>query len=171
MRHVVLMLLALAGAAPALGAQRPSAPPQGGNRQMLEQRVRERFATVVRQRVGLSDEQMRRLAEVNQRIEARRRTLVEQERDVRIGLRSEIMAGENANQQRVSQLIDQMLRVQRERVALLEEEQRELSAFMTPVQRARYLAVQDQIRRTIEDMRRRRTDQGPPRGARGRPPR
>ena len=169
MRYIFALVLTLA-VAPAAAAQRPDPPLAGGNRQMLEQRVRQRFAAIVRQRVGLSDEQMQRLAEANQRFEARRRTLVEQERDVRIGLRSEVLAGDKANQQRVAQLLDQMLRVHRERVALLEEEQRELAAFMTPVQRARYLGVQDQIRRTIEDMRKRRSDSGP-RGGRGRPQR
>ena len=92
--------------------------------------------------------------------------LVEQERDVRIGLRSEVLAGEKADQQRVAQLLDQMLRVQRERVALLEQEQRELAGFMSPIQRARYLGVQDQIRRQIEEMRRRRQDPSAGRGGR-----
>jgi periplasmic protein CpxP/Spy len=158
-------------ASTAVGAQRPDTPAGFGDRRLLEQRVRERFADVVRQRVGLSDEQMRRLTETNRKFEGQRRTLVEQERDIRIGLRSEVLAGDRANQERVARLLDQMLRVQRDRVALLEQEQRELAAFMTPVQRARYLGVQDQIRRTIEDMRRRRQQQGSSRGARERSPR
>ena len=165
-RVLAIAVGALVAAAPPAAAQRPDAP-RGGNRQQLEQRVRERFADVVRRRVGLSDDQMRKLAQISERFEGQRRTLVEQERDVRIGLRSEVMAGDKANSERVSQLLDQMVRVQRERVALLEQEQRELATFMTPVQRARYLGVQDQVRRAIEEMRRRR-DAGPARDGRGR---
>ena len=171
MRNAIVIVVALGVTlAPSLAAQRQDSP-RVANRQQLEQRVRERFAAVVRRRVGLTDEQMRRLAQVNERFEAQRRDLIEQERDVRIGLRSEVMAGDDANSERVAQLLDQMLRVQRERVALLEREQRELAGFMSPVQRARYLGVQDQIRRAMEDMRRRRQEQSPPRGSRARPPR
>lgn len=166
----IVGVLALLVAAP-LAVSAQGAQVDGPARQRLEQRVRERFAAVVQQRVGLSDEQMQKLRQTNQKFEAQRRTLVEQERDIRIGLRSEVLAGEKANQQRVSQLLDQMLRVQRSRVDLLEQEQRELAGFMTPVQRARYLGVQDQIRRAIEDMRRRRQAQRPAPGGGEPPPR
>ncbi|HEX6049395.1 MAG TPA: hypothetical protein VFZ21_09000, partial [Gemmatimonadaceae bacterium] len=59
-----LLALSLAVAAPAL-AQRPAPDSSPARREALEQRVRQRMAVVVKQRVGLSDEQMRRLAEVN----------------------------------------------------------------------------------------------------------
>jgi hypothetical protein len=46
--------------------------------------------------------------------------------------------------------------VQRRRLELATEEQRELAAIMTPVQRARYLALQETVRRRADEMRRRR---------------
>ena len=128
------------------GAQPPRAE--------LEQRVRQRFASVLQERLQLSDEQMRQLQASSRRFEGRRRTLLEQERDVRIGLRNELLAEGSANEQRVSRLLDQMIAIQRQRIMLVEEEQRELAGFLTPVQRAKYLALQDQLHRRMEDMRR-----------------
>jgi hypothetical protein len=46
--------------------------------------------------------------------------------------------------------------VQRRRLDLAAEEQRELATIMTPVQRARYLALQETVRRRTDEMRRRR---------------
>jgi hypothetical protein len=73
------------------------------------------------------------------------------------------MAGERANQSRVSGLLDTALSLQKQRISLIEAEQRELSAFLTPVQRARYIALQTQFRNRAEQLYR----QGPRGGARG----
>jgi hypothetical protein len=132
-------------------------------REALEQRVRQRMAAVVQQRLRLTADQMRRLGEVNREMESQRRLLNEQERDLRVGLRAEVMRGDSANQERVARHVDQLIDVQRKRIELLAREQRALAAFMTPTQRAQYLAIQDQVRRRMEDMRGR-----PRRGAAGR---
>lgn len=134
-------------------AQRPGPDSAPGRRQVLEQRVRQRMAAVVKDRLGLSDEQMRRLGEVNRDIEGQRRLLNEQERELRVGLRAELVRGDSANQDRVARFVDQLIDVQRRRIDLLSREQRALAGFMTPVQRAQYLAIQDQLRRRMEEMR------------------
>jgi Spy/CpxP family protein refolding chaperone len=121
---------------------------------------------LLRERVGLSDEQLRRLGPVNQRYDARRQALFREEREARQALRREL-SGEAADQNRVSGQIDQLFALQRRRLDLAAEEQRELAAFMTPSQRARYLALQEHLRRRTEDVRRRRGT-GPPRGGGGR---
>jgi protein CpxP len=143
-------VVALSGAAE---AQRPGPDSAPAHRQALEQRVRQRMASVVKQRLGLSDDQMRRLGEVNRDIEGQRRLLNQQERDLRVGLRAELVRGDSASQDRVARFVDQLIDVQRRRIDLLSREQRALAAFMTPVQRARYLAIQDQLRRRMEEMR------------------
>ncbi|MEJ7808999.1 MAG: hypothetical protein WKG32_01150 [Gemmatimonadaceae bacterium] len=149
---------------------------QGGRlpRAALERRVQARFADVVRARVGVNETQMRQLTATNRKFEAERRLLIEREREVRVGLRAEVLAGASANDTLVSRLLDQLVSVQRERVALVEAEQRDLAMFLSPVQRARYLAVQDQIRRWMEEMRRERQQKErlPPRrdSMRQRPP-
>lgn len=154
-RTLVLMTALVAGlavsSAPA-GAQRT--PPDNARRAQLEQQIRQRLARTLKERVGLSDAQLEQVRAVNSQFEERRRILVEQERDIRIGLREEVMREEQANQERVSRLLDQAIEVQQHRLRLLEEEQRELAKFLTPVQRAKYMAIQEQLHRALEEMRR-----------------
>lgn len=158
-RVLIACLLSLGALSTGAEAQRPDSAPS--HRQALEQRVRRRMATVVKERLGLSDDQMRRLGEVNRDIEGQRRLLTQQERDLRVGLRAELIRGDSASQDRVARLVDQLIEVQRRRIDLLSREQRALAAFMTPVQRAQYLAIQDQVRRRMEEMRGRPRRGGP----------
>jgi hypothetical protein len=152
-RMLSLLMLSLVAVSARAEAQRPVPDSAPARRQALEQRLRQRMATVVQQRLGLTADQMRRLGEVNRDVERERRLLHEQERDVRIGLRAEVMRGDSANQDRVARFVDQLVDVQRRRIDLLAREQRALASFMTPVQRAQYLAMQDQLRRRMEEMR------------------
>jgi len=48
-------------------------------------------------------------------------------------------------------------------VELQAEEQRELAGYMTPLQRARFAALQEQVRRRVEMLRRERVDTTPAR--------
>ncbi len=147
---------------------RPGAPGDtaGPRRAMLEQRFRERTAELVRRRLQLNDDQMARLKAANQQLERQRVALVTEERQARMALRSELMSGEAANQQKVSGLLDQLMRLQRQRLDLVEAEQRELAKFLTPVQRAKYLGLQIQLRQRMVELR----DRAGPGGMRGRPP-
>lgn len=159
-RWLLLGALLTLAMAPSLGAQ--GIAPRGGQRRAeVEQRVRQQFARVVKERLALTDEQLRKLGETTRKYEERRRLLLEQERDARMGLRQEIVAGDDkANQERVARLLDQLIAVQRQRIELVEQEQRELSSFMTPVQRAKFAALQEQLRKRMQERARNR-QQGP----------
>jgi hypothetical protein len=152
-RTLVLLTVSTLALSSHADAQRPMADSAPARRQALERRVRQRMAAVVQQQLGLNADQMRRLGEVNRDMEGQRRLLHQQERDVRTGLRAEVLRGDSANQDRVARFVDELIDVQRRRIDLLSREQRALAAFMTPTQRARYLAIQDQVRRRMEDMR------------------
>jgi Spy/CpxP family protein refolding chaperone len=144
---------------------RVGAPTQEGGG--LERQFRERLAEVVRRRLNLDDAQMRQLGQVNSRFERDRLILLRDERRVRQSLRAEVLAGDSANQPRVSDLLDQALKIQQRRLDLTAEEQRELSAFMTPVQRAKYFAIQDDLRRRMEELRQNRQERQRRTGALG----
>ena len=77
----VLLAVSMLAISARAEAQRPGPDSMPGRREALEQRVRQRMAAVVQQRLGLNAEQMRRLGEVNRDMEAQRRQLQEQERD------------------------------------------------------------------------------------------
>jgi periplasmic protein CpxP/Spy len=175
LRQSVAVMLVVIGAASTLHAQRvdrapgrPGSPAQG--REGLERQLRERFAEVVRRRLSLSDTQMRQLGQVNDRYERERMRLLREERQTRQALRAEVLAGDSANQTRVSELLDSALRIQRQRLDITEREQRDLAAFMTPLQRARYVGIQDDLRRRVEEMRQNRRTGAAALGGRRAPP-
>ena len=138
-------------AAPAVNAQ-PVANPATPNRAALEQRFREQSAKVAQQRLGLTDAQLAQLSQSNARFAPQQNQLVMQERETRRQLRIEMTAGNQANQQHVSALLDDALRLQKQRIALVEAEQKDLARFLTPVQRAGYLALQAQVRRRAQEL-------------------
>jgi protein CpxP len=137
-----------AGAAGQLPEKRGAA----GNRAQLERRFRQMLYQVTRRRVGLTDAQMNRLMPINQRFETERRAIQRQERDTRVALRDAMRDSTHADQTRITGYLDKLVELQRQRVDLVAQEQHDLAAFMTPLQRARYTALQEQVRRRIEQM-------------------
>ncbi|MGI8497193.1 MAG: Spy/CpxP family protein refolding chaperone [Gemmatimonadaceae bacterium] len=127
-------------------------------RQQLENRFRQQLAQMVKTGLGLSDDQVQKLAATNRKYEEQRRRLNEDERDIRMNLRDELAAGDSANQTRVSGYLDRMLKVQRGRLELVEQEQHDLSAFLTPVQRLKYIGFQEQLRKRMEQFRKNRLE-------------
>jgi hypothetical protein len=157
-RRILLALLALllvavpARAQARVREQRALAP----GRQQLEARLRQRLWGITKNRVGLTDAQMTTLAQTSRSFDQRRRGLALEERQQRQLLRREILAGSAADQAQVSTALDRVLHIQRERIDLQIEEQHAFAEFMTPVQRARYAALQEQLRRRAENLRARR---------------
>jgi Spy/CpxP family protein refolding chaperone len=109
---------------------------------------------MTRRRVGLTDTQMNQLVPVNRRFETQRRALQRDERQTRLALRDAMRDSTQADQSKISGYLDQLVQLQRQRVELFAQEQRDLAQFMTPLQRARYTALQEQVRRRVEQMRR-----------------
>ncbi len=138
----------------------PVAGPANPNRAALEQRFREQSAKVAQQRLGLTEAQLAQLAQSNARFAPQQNQLVMQERETRQKLRVEMTAGNQANQQHVSALLDDALRLEKQRIALVEAEQKDLARFLTPVQRAGYLALQAQVRRRAQELARDNAIQG-----------
>jgi hypothetical protein len=144
--------LALSGAAGY--AQPVTAPVTKTDRPALEQQFRERVAKLTKDRVGLTDAQMTQLEASNARFAPQLLQVATQERDTRRQLRQELTSGAQPNQQHVSDLLDAAVRLQKQRIAIVESEQKELARFMTPVQRARYIALQGQFRRRSQELER-----------------
>ena len=150
-RFLGLIAVSLLLAVTAVDAQ-PVASPASPNRAALEQRFREQSAKVAQQRLGLTDAQLAQLEQSNARFAPQQNQLLAQERETRRQLRVEMTAGNQANQQHVSALLDDALRLQKQRIALVEQEQKDLARFMTPVQRAGYLSLQAQVRRRAQEL-------------------
>ena len=147
---------------PRAGAARQLPNERGapGNRAQLERRFRQMLYQVTRRRVGLTDAQMNRLMPINQRFETERRGIQRQERETRLALRDAMRDSTHADQARITGYLDKLVDLQRQRVEMVAREQRDLAEFMTPLQRARYTALQEQVRRRIEQMLRQNRAQG-----------
>lgn len=140
----------------AAAAQQPGRgqPGPGPRRAQLEQRARQAYGRVLRERVGLTPEQVRQLGAVNQRLAAPRQQLMRDERTARQQLVQQVRLDSAADQGKVSALLAQLDAIQRRRLELIEQEDRALAEFMSPLQRAKYRALQELVRRRMEPARR-----------------
>ncbi len=172
-RASIAAMVMVAGASVAAVAQSgppggPPGPPEQGrpggarindsSRAQIERRLQDRINQVVRQRLALTDEQFARLRDVASKIEDDRRALRTDEAITRFSMRQELLAGDRVNEARVTDLLAKMPQLERRRLELMENEQRELAKFLSPSQRARYLGLQDELRRSIQELQRRRQD-------------
>ena len=150
---LVLPMLSADLSAQQARSQAPRAGELAPRRQQLEARLNQRLWRITKNRIGLSDDQMTKLAQGSRPFETQRRELARQERAERMALRREVLAGAGADQQRIATSLDRVLELQRRRAELQIDEQRALAAFMTPLQRAKYAALQEQLRRRAEQLR------------------
>jgi hypothetical protein len=150
---LALVVVSMISAAPEAYAQQQPVERSDTARANLQARVRQRLAAVVKQRLNLTDDQMRQLTAVNAGYEGRRRTLLTQERDARATVRAELQRGQGADQKAVETALADLFRTQRARIDLAEQEQRDLAKFLQPSQRAGYLALEEQVRRRVDQMR------------------
>lgn len=158
LRMAIVAALGAVTAVPALAQdQRPMSQQQGPGanprRAQLEQRLRERTGEIVKRRLGLTDDQMAKLQTSNKNFEKQRMDLMTSERTTRQMLRAQVMMGDSANQTKVNQLLDQTIQIQRQRLDLLQTEQKDLGRFLTPVQRAKYLGLQTEMRQRAQQLR------------------
>ena len=138
------------------GAARQGGAPQG--RMQLEREVRARLHDIMRREMRLDDAQIERLDRTLQTYETRRRSLLRDEREARMALRHAMGTARSADSARarandaiIAASLDTLLVLQKRRVDLVIEEQRELATFLTPLQRARYFALQENLRRVLEE--------------------
>jgi alanyl-tRNA synthetase len=117
----------------------------GANRPALERQVRQAVARVVRQRLNLNDQQMQSLTRVDNKFDAQRRNLLRDERTARQNLKAAMADTAAPDQNRISQYLDQLTQAQHQRADLLASEQKELSTFLTPMQRAQYLSIKERV--------------------------
>jgi Spy/CpxP family protein refolding chaperone len=132
--------------------------------------VRRAIQRLIREQVQPTDAQMRDLQAIDSRFEPRKMALNRDEQGVRRELRQALMDTTNVDQARVGQLLDRMVAFPGRRAALMEEEQKALAGVLSPVQRAKYHAIQEQLRRRIEQGRGGPGRAGQPPGRPGRPP-
>lgn len=149
--------------APALAAQQDSILARDSVvRDRLQQEIEQRFGAVVQRQLDLSNDQASKLRATEERFRPRRRAIMREQLLVRLGLQDQMRPGEAADADSVRRLMDRM---QANRSALLrleQEQDQEMSGYLTPVQRARYQMLRERLMQRLQDVRRERAGQGRP---------
>ena len=173
----ILAMLLVAGSASAAAQQEAQPAPdttagaETPERRQLDRQLRLRLGQVVRRELQLTDDQYAQLQAVNRKYESPRRTLNQRERYLRLSLRAELQLGDKADQGKVAGYLDQLADVQQSRLQIFRAEQKDLAGFLTPVQRARYAALEEQLRKRVTQMRQRQLERQQARAAGARPAR
>lgn len=158
MHSIRSMLVASAlvlGAGAIAEAQTP-ARPQAPEALRLRQRIEDRFARRVQEDLGLDDQQAGRLKATASRWASKRRELEVQERELRTRLAQELRPGVAADQDDVGKLTDRLIDLKIDYVETYREEMRELERFLTPVQRAQYYRIRENLLQRVQEIREQR---------------
>ncbi len=165
-RTLMVPLLLAVGTGSA-AAQQDSARDRVSERVLGARPMVDQLAEMVERRLGLTPDQSAKLRAATARYAAERQQLFRQERTLRRELRQELALGETARQDRVGGMLDRLIGLHRQRADLVSAEQRTLSGFLTPVQRAEFLAMQERAFRAAQQMRQEREGRGDGRDGRG----
>ena len=147
---------------------RPGRPPL--DRGALEERVRARFAEIVRTELGLTAEQLQKVDEVVAPFQDQRRMLVRREVALRRRMRPANAVGRS--DQEAQEILLEMTAVREEETRLFRSEMEGLQQTLTPAQTLRFYELRADLMERVQRLRQpgpgRRGPAGPGGGARGR---
>jgi len=155
MRALSLLVLAVV---PVVAAQNPGDTTSAATRQ-LRQQFRERWNERVRTQLGLSADQSAQLQATEDRFAAQRRAIVQRQRGVQEALRAQVGPGGTANADSVRRLMDARDQNRAAMAQVERNEDREMTGYLSPVQRARYQFMRQRLQERIADVRRQRRQQ------------
>ncbi len=143
--------------APGLAAQEPAAPtpqrPDTAEAEQLRAQIEERFSQRVQEELHLTPDQAAKLRASQERFGAQRRTLMRQQMERRIALDDQMQPGVAANADSVRKLMDANQAGRAQMLKIDQDEDREMSGYLTPVQRARYQEMRARLHQRLNEMR------------------
>jgi hypothetical protein len=135
------------------GGRAGLARPAEQNNLPIARQVRQAFQNRVRQELNLDAPKMRRLVQTDQRFDVQRRELNQSEKQTRVSLAAVMQDSAGPDQGKVDQYLSQLVQAAHKRADLVDAEQKELSSFLTPMQRAQYLALKEQLNKRLQEVR------------------
>jgi hypothetical protein len=121
---------------------------------MIRAQIEERFGQAIKNRLGLSDQQMERLRTVSRANEDRHRDYGQREADMFRAVMDQMKPGVAANQDSVGRLLEGIAALRVQRAQSDQQELRELAQFLNPLQRAQLLVMRQQMMNRVEAIRR-----------------
>ncbi len=147
--------------APSLAAgQRDSAAARNDTAEAraLRDRIEAAFSERVQENLNLTSDQSTRLRATQERFGARRRTLTHQKMERREAIHDQMQPGIAANQDSLRKLLDAQRAGRAELAKIDQDEDQEMSSYLTPVQRARYQQMRGRLMQRVVEMRLERRD-------------
>ncbi len=126
---------------------------RGGERAQLEQRIRARFGQIVRQRLGLSQEQARQLDRVVRGFHADRMRLAVDEATVREQV-GKLLQQDEPSDSAARTLLDRMARLRERETHLAQQEEDSLLTVLSPAQVLRFNVLREEMGARIRRLRR-----------------
>lgn len=134
-------------------------PRMGAGRARLQAQVIDRFVELSARDLGLDDGGRQRLAEVVRETMQRRQDLARQSAELRRQLAASLRASDTGDAE-FARLLDRLDALRERELALWKQENAELARFLTPRQRAEFLALRARFNEHIMQL---RQGSGPPR--------
>src|ERR1700694_25553 len=164
------MLSAAVLLVPGLAAQQPEAPRLRGDTaeaERLRTEIEQRFSQRVQEELKLTPDQATKLRAGQERFGARRRSLMRQQMERRRALEDQMQPGVAANADSVRKLMDGLRGGRGEMLKIEQDEDQDMSGYLTPVQRARYQQMREHFMQRVRELREQRGGRmGPGRGMR-----
>lgn len=168
MRSFTLFAALTLGAVLPLAAQNPQATRRdstiGPQEVEMRDRIQENFLARAKEQMGLNDDQMTKLRATEQRVATKRRGIEQEIRRLNGALAEQLRPGIAAKEDVVTKSLDSLGTLRVSYAQVFKEEQRELSGFLTPVQRAQFYRMREQMVDRVREVRQDRGGrQSPPR--------
>src|SRR3989442_7722171 len=161
-QHILLSLAVLF--APGLAAQgrdSMSARSDTAEAARLRTQIESTFTRRVQEDLNLSQDQATKLRATQERFGTRRREVMQQQLERRRALESQMQPGIAANSDSVRKLMDGMQTGRAEMLKIEQDQDREMSGYLTPVQRARYQQMRERLMQRVGELRmERRAERG-----------
>ena len=134
-----------------VSAQQPTDTAEAGR---LRAQIEQRFTDRVQQELKLTPDQTTKLRASQERFSTRRRALMQQQMERRRALDDQMQPGLAANSDSVRKLMDGLRTGRSEMLRIEQDEDQEMSGYLTPVQRARYQQMRERLMQRVGEMRR-----------------
>lgn len=158
LRAVLLLVAAFPALDTSMSAQQGPPPRSPALRRELEQR----FAAQMREQLQLTSEQDTKVRGIMSGYAERRRALEDEQRDMREALSGQLRPGIAANSDSVTKLVDGISAGRVNYAKLVQDEMRELSTVLSPVQRGQLFLLRDRVLQRVQEMRQNARQQGMP---------
>ncbi len=122
------------------------------DRQLAVREIRQRMDQRIRNQLQLNPQQFRSLKQTEQKYNRQRTDVNLAERQTRQSLIAAMNDTGPRDQAKIAQYIDALTQSQRKKADLVEAEQKELSIFLTPMQRAQLLGLRENLQKLLQQL-------------------